>query len=153
MFVARSSFLAEAGGVRLLGIGLATNLGLTIFVNYYAHREAIRAAVWGGATMEERINVVRDAFAQFELFDPTNEKHLIALDERLNQNFFVGLAARQIENGQVDYLYGRSVWKALLSLLPRALWPDKPVFGGSVKIVSEMTGLGFLKQRHVELAM
>ena len=41
----------------------------------------------------------------------------------------------------MDYLYGRSVWEALLSVIPRALWPDKPVFGGSPKIVSEMTGL------------
>ncbi|MEO8112745.1 MAG: hypothetical protein ABI655_00095, partial [Phenylobacterium sp.] len=29
----------------------------------------------------------------------------------------------------------------LIALVPRALWPDKPVFGGSPAIVSEMTGL------------
>jgi hypothetical protein len=33
------------------------------------------------------------------------------------------------------------MWEALLSFIPRALWPDKPVFGGSPAIVSEMTGL------------
>ena len=125
----------------VVGISLVTVLGLTIFVNYFAHRDAIRAAVWGGATMKERIDAIGDTVTQFELFDPTNEKHLIALDERLNQNFFVGRAAQRIEEGQVNYLYGRSVWEGLLSLVPRALWPDKPVFGGSPKIVSEMTGL------------
>src|SRR5262249_14822973 len=99
----------------IVGTSIATVLGLTIFVNYFAHRDAIRAAVWGGASMEERIDVVNNALTSFELFDPTNEKHLIALDQRLNQNFFVGRAAEQLETGQVNYLYGRSVWEALLS--------------------------------------
>src|SRR5690606_33695493 len=30
---------------------------------------------------------------------------------------------------------------ALLSLVPRALWPDKTVFGGSPEVVGNMTGL------------
>jgi hypothetical protein len=125
----------------IVGTSLATVLGVTIFVNYFAHRDAIRVAVWGGASMEERIDVVSNALTSFELFDPTNEKHLIALDQRLNQNFFVGRAAEQIEAGQVNYLYGRSVWDSLLSIIPRALWPNKPVFGGSGTIVAEMTRL------------
>src|SRR5256885_7581077 len=77
----------------------------------------------------------------FEWFDPSNEIHLHALDQRLNQNYFVGLAAKRIEQGQVDYLYGRSLWEGVLATIPRALWPDKPVFGGSPALVSEMTGL------------
>jgi len=125
----------------IVSISLATVLGVTIFVNYFAHRDAIRAAVWGGASMEERIDVVSNALTSFELFDPTNVKHLNALDERLNQNFFEGRAAERIEAGQVNYLYGRSVWEALLAIIPRALWPDKPVFGGSGTIVADMTGL------------
>ena len=32
-------------------------------------------------------------------------------------------------------------WEGLLSLVPRALWPEKPVFAGSPQIVSKMTGL------------
>jgi hypothetical protein len=125
----------------IMGIGLVTVLGLTIFVNYFAHRDAIRDAVWGGTSLENRMDVVKDAFTNLEVFDLYNGNHQIALDQRLNQNFFVGLAAQRIEEGQVNYLYGRSVWEALLALIPRALWPDKPVFGGSPKIVAEMTGL------------
>jgi hypothetical protein len=124
----------------IIGTSLATILGLTLFVNYFANRDAIRDAVWSGATMRERIDAAMGVFT-FELFDPTNAKHLQALDERLNQNFFVGRAAQRIEGGEVNYLYGRSVWEALISVVPRALWPEKPVFGGSPKIVSEMTGL------------
>jgi hypothetical protein len=114
---------------------------LTIFVNYFASRNNIRNVVWGGAELEDRVDAVVNAGANFEWFDPSNRLHLRALDARLNQNYFVGIAAERLDHGYVDYLYGRSLWEALLSLVPRALWPDKPVFGGSGDIVREMTGL------------
>jgi hypothetical protein len=123
------------------GIILTTVLGLTVFVNYFVNRDAIRSAVWGGAPIEERIDVVMAAVTHFELFNLSNEKHLMALEIRLNQNFFVGRAVQRIEAGEVNYLYGRSVWEALLSVIPRVLWPEKPVFAGSPAIVAEMTGL------------
>jgi putative effector of murein hydrolase LrgA (UPF0299 family) len=125
----------------MIGGALATFLVLNLFVNYSAHRDDIRDAVWGGAPMEQRIDAVLNIFREFSWIDSTNPSHLMAMHERLNQNYFVGVAADRIEHGEVDYLYGRSVWEGLLSLVPRAIWPDKPVFGGSPKIVREMTGL------------
>src|SRR5207237_8494179 len=101
----------------------------------------IRDQVWGGAPLEARIVSVLDTVREFEWLDPTNRMHLIALDQRLNQNYFVGLAAQRIQQGQVNYLEGDSVWQGLLSLVPRPLLPEKPVFAGSPQIVSKMTGL------------
>ena len=116
-------------------------LSLSIFVTYFRHRNDIRDQVWGGAPLEARIGSVIDAVRDFESLDPTNRMHLIALDQRLNQNYFVGLAARRIQLGLADYLEGDSVRQGLLSLVPRVLWPEKPVFAGSPQIVSKMTGL------------
>jgi hypothetical protein len=116
-------------------------VGLTIFVNYFAHRVEFRHVAWSGAPMDERISAVGEMFSNFEWFDPSNEKQLFALDQRLNQNYFVGLAAKRIEQEEVNSLYGRSIWEAVIALVPRALWPDKPVFGGSGTIVADMTGL------------
>jgi hypothetical protein len=125
----------------LLFLLVASFVGLSVFVNYFHHRYDIRDAVWGGAPMEQRIDAALGIFRDFEWFDSSNPVHLDALDARLNQNYFAGVAAQRIDEGQVDYLYGRSVWEGLLSLVPRALWPEKSVFGGSPKIVREMTGL------------
>jgi hypothetical protein len=125
----------------LIAAAVISFVGVSVFINYYEHRTEIRDAVWGGAPMEQRIDAVLGIFEKFawlDLSDPTQD---LALDERLNQNFFAGLAAQRIEQGQVDYLYGRSVWEGILALVPRAIWPDKSVFGGSPKIVMEMTGL------------
>jgi hypothetical protein len=127
----------------VVGVAIFTFLSLSIFVNYFEHRNDIRDQVWGGAPLEVRINSVVNMFRSFEWFDASNRHHLIALDQRLNQNYFVGLAARRIEEGRVDYLKGESVWEGLLALVPRAFWPEKPVYGGSPLIVSEMTGLRF----------
>jgi putative effector of murein hydrolase LrgA (UPF0299 family) len=124
-----------------VGIAVFIFLGLSVFVNYYQHRRDIRDQVWGGAPLEARIESVIDIVRDFEWLDPTNRMHLIALDQRLNQNYFVGLAAKRIQQGQVDYLDGDSVWEGLLALVPRAFWPEKPVFAGSPQIVSKMTGL------------
>lgn len=125
----------------LVGIIVFTFVSLSIFVNYFQHRDEIRDQVWGGAPLEVRINSVIDTGRDFQWFDPNNQHHLIALDKRLNQNYFVGLAARRIEQGQVNYLEGESVWEGLQALVPRAFWPEKPVYAGSPQIVSKMTGL------------
>lgn len=125
----------------VVGMTLFVFLSLNIFVNYFGHRDDIRKQVWGGAPLEARIDSVIDTVRDFEWLDPTNERHLIALDQRLNQNYFVGLAALRIQQGQVDYLKGYSLWQGLLALVPRLLWPEKPVFAGSPEIVSKMTGL------------
>jgi len=125
----------------VVGITVFVFLSLSIFVTYFQHRDYIRDQVWGGAPLEARIDSVVDMVRDFEWLDPTNRMHLIALDERLNQNYFVGLAAQRIQQGQVHYLEGDSVWEGLLSLVPRAFWPEKPVFAGSPEIVSKMTGL------------
>ncbi len=127
----------------MAGIAIFTFFSLSIFVNYFHHRTEIRHEVWGGAPLAKRIDTVVDTFTNFALFDPTDRGHLIALDERLNQNYYVGLAARRIERGQAEYLRGESVWEGILALVPRVFWPDKPVYGGSPQIVSKMTGLRF----------
>jgi hypothetical protein len=125
----------------VIGMAVVVFLGLTIFVNYFSSRNAIRNVVWGGADVEERVDAVLDVGTNFQWFDASNKIHLLSLNIRLNQNYFVGIAATRIERGDVGYLYGRSLGEAALSLVPRALWPEKPVYGGSPEIVKEMTGL------------
>jgi hypothetical protein len=127
----------------VLGIAVFTYVSLSFFVNYYEHRTELRNEVWGGAPLDVRIHTVADTFTNVQLFDPYSRQQQVDLDDRLNQNYFVGLAARRIERGQVAYLEGESLWEGLLALVPRVFWPEKPVYGGSPQIVSKMTGIRF----------
>jgi len=123
------------------GIVFLTFFSLSLFVVYFAHRNDIRHYVWGGAPLSARIGSTAAMVRDFEWLDLNNQRHLHALDARLNQNYFAGLAAERIRLGRANYLYGGSVWEGVLALVPRLLWPDKPVFAGSPAIVSKMTGL------------
>lgn len=125
----------------IIGGCLTVYLGLTVFVNYFAHRTEYRDVAWSGAPIESRIDAAANLFSDFQYFDPNDVKQLNELNIRLNQNYFVGLAALRLEQEQVAYLHGRSLWEGVEALVPRFLWPDKPVYGGSGKIVADMTGL------------
>jgi hypothetical protein len=124
-----------------VGIVLVSVMGLTFFVNYFDHRDDIRSNVWGGASMGDRIGSVTGMLGEFHLIDLDNDKDLTALDQRLNQNMFVGLAAARIQQGQVDFLNGQSVTDGVIALIPRAVWADKPTTAGSGQLVADLTGL------------
>jgi hypothetical protein len=122
---------------------LALVLGLSVFVTYLRDRNEIRAKVWGGQSSETRIEQVWQTISKFEIFDPFKQQHLEAIDRRLNQNVLVGQAAVFMSNGGVNYAGGETLGQAVLGVVPRILWPDKPVFAGSGDIVSRYTGKTF----------
>jgi hypothetical protein len=115
--------------------------GTSVFLGYFQGRNGIRAAVWGHQDSDARIDASMGAIRGISVFNPKNPAHLKAFDERLNQNFFAGLAAARIAHGDVNYLHGQSLVEGVEALIPRALWPDKPVKAGSGRIVAQMTGL------------
>lgn len=125
----------------LLMVVALSYLGISVFVNYFGARNELRAEIWGGSSLEQRIDAVGSAFSDFYLFSHNNPDHLWALTMRLNQNEFVGIAADRLANGQSEYLYGKTYRDALLAPIPRAIWKNKPVEGGSGQIVRDMTGM------------
>jgi len=115
--------------------------GMSLFVSYFLIRDDIRDKVWGGSALEQRWDESTRIVREFQWFDLRNPEHLEALDARLNQNYFVGLSAERLREGAVEFRKGETLVDGVLMLIPRAVWPDKPLTGGSPKIVAEMTGL------------
>lgn len=120
-------------------------LGLSVFVTYARDRTEIRATVWGGKSSEARIERLWKTAQNFEIFDPHKLKHLEAIDIRLNQNILVGRAVKYISKGYAKYAYGETLQDAAIAVVPRVLWPDKPVKAGSQNLVSDYTGLIFAR--------
>lgn len=140
--VASALVVSARSALKVLAIAMViVYLGLTVFVNYFEHRTEYRDVAWSSAGFGTRVDAAIDMFSGFHWFDPYDDVQLNALDKRLNQNYFVGLAALRLQQEQVNYLYGSSIWNGVLALVPRALWPDKPVYGGSGTLVADMTGL------------
>jgi hypothetical protein len=118
-------------------------VGAGVFVTYFRDRTVIRDAVWYGASAQERSSTVFESFANFEWFDPDNAIHLNAVDARLNQNVFVGLAAENLHRGETDYAGFDIIIASVFAIIPRVIWPNKPTVGGGGDVVAEFTGLSF----------
>jgi len=121
---------------------VAVYLGLSLYIGYAKSREALRETVWGGENIEKRINAGLDMLRDIEPFSLWNESHLIFVDLRLNQNGLVGAATRYTPD-VAPFLYGKTIYDAVLALIPRAVWPDKPSTAGSGDYVSQQTGILF----------
>jgi hypothetical protein len=139
-----SGFVEKKWAV-IVAAGLCVGyLGLSTFVTYMRDRPQIRASVWSGESYGERLTRVGQTFMAFEWFDPWNMAHLDAVDSRLNQSYLVGLAVSRLEETN-EFAYGDTFWKALIALIPRAVWPEKPddLSAGSGSLVTEFTGVRF----------
>ena len=148
--VATLAFLAFVGTFyrprwwKLALVGFLTGyLGLSFYVSYMRDREAIRETVWGGQTISDRLAQLHGTLSDFEWFDLSNDLHLRRIDARLNQNHLVGAAVNYLDSGMQDFAQGDTLWEALIALVPRVLWPDKPVGAGSGNLVTTYTGILF----------
>jgi hypothetical protein len=118
-------------------------LGLSVYVNYMRDRKEIRAAVWGGAAVVDRLEQLKTTYATAQWFDPHNVDHLNLIDTRLNQDYLIGAAVDYIGSGFATHANGATFRDALAAIIPRALWPNKPIVGGSGDLVSIYTGIRF----------
>jgi hypothetical protein len=136
------SFIRPRWKVGLAAV-LVMYIGFSVFVTYMRDRGEIRRVVWGGESVVSRLTSVMSTVRETELFDPRNPNHLYRIELRLNQNYLVGASVEMLNSGAREPARGETVWQALLALVPRAIWPEKPVYAGSPGIVSSYTGLTF----------
>lgn len=126
----------------IVALFLVAYLGFSFYVTYMRDRGEIRQVVWGGEPLQARMGRLYETITTLEWFSPWNEEHLRRIDQRLNQNVLVGIAVNRLSE-QGSYAYGSTIWEALLALIPRAVWLNKPIFAGSPDIVSQYTGMRF----------
>jgi hypothetical protein len=132
---------ARSAWTGMLVTAAAAVLGVSLFVSFFSIRDDYRRLAWGGAGLSERVAAISPMFSELELVNPGNREHVYALDQRLNQNYFVGVAATRLGRGDIDFWYGESLWQGLVALVPRAIWPGKPVTGGGGRMLAELTGI------------
>jgi hypothetical protein len=118
-------------------------LGLSFYVTYMRDRGDIRETVWGGLSVKDRIEQLYLTATTAEWFDPYDTAHLRQIDVRLSQDALVGAAVDYLASGSRDFAAGETLWEAIIALIPRAIWPEKPVVAGSMGLVSRYTGLRF----------
>jgi hypothetical protein len=117
--------------------------GLSVYVTYMRDRSEIREVVWGGERVEARVDQLQSTLINMEWFDPMQIDHLNRIEKRLNQNHLVGAAVVWLDEGNIEFAGGGTLFDAIVAVIPRALWPAKPTTAGSGDIVSTYTGIDF----------
>lgn len=115
---------------------------LSFYVSYLDSRGDIRAVVWQNGEASSRFDVMSKAAANVRWFDSDNIADLDLIEARLNQNILLGAAATHTPRNQ-PYAAGDTLLLAIYALVPRAIWPEKPVQAGSMGLVSRYTGIYF----------
>ena len=133
----------------LLTVPFVAYIFLSFFVNYMNNRGEIRESVWGGEDTSSRVDAVSKIFTEFEWFDKEDFFHLKVVDSRLNQNWLIGAGMENVKRGSFELTQGASLVFALVSWVPRAIWVDKPIVGGSGEMVSQVTGITFSENTSV----
>jgi hypothetical protein len=124
-----------------LGSPIFGVLGLSFFAAYFSLRIILRLVVGTGGSFFDRLTAIWQIFSKFEFLDLSSPLLILAVDQRLNQNYLVGYGAEHYKAGAVHLAYGATV--QLWTLVPRAIWPGKPEVGGGGDLVSQFTGIAF----------
>jgi len=127
-------------------------LGLSVVTTYFSGRSELRSVIWSSEDMELRIATTTDVFTtNFQLFDIYNPTQLEAFDVRLSLNRLIGLGVQRLETGVVDYSYGKTIADAMLMVVPRIFWTDKPLIVGGQALVNQYTGVYMMGSTSVAL--
>jgi hypothetical protein len=118
-------------------------VGLSLYVTYMRDRTGIRDVVWGGAPVSERVDTLYQTITTIEWFDIHNPDHLARITVRLDQNAQVGAAVEYIDQGLARFAYGQTLIDGMVGLVPRVIWPTKPVVVGGAALVTRYTGVVF----------
>ncbi len=127
-------------------------LGMSIFQTYMRDRSVMRELLWEkGAALSVRAAQMRNTFENFEWFNPWDPQQRKVITSRLAQGWMFGRVVNNLQAGHVEYLWGQSIVEGFTALIPRILWPGKPVYVGNSEIVAKYTGLNFRETTSVGL--
>lgn len=114
---------------------------LTLFVVWFSVRDQIRLVVWSqqeGSALGILLASLRDT----KMFSPWNFDSLDYLNIRLNLPLFIGKMMETHEQMPDLKAWGSTLFILPLVIVPRFLWPAKPVRGGT-EFMSAHTGIEF----------
>ena len=124
----------------ILALALGSYVFLFLAINYLLVRSEFRDIVWEPtSTFSERVDGLGTAISRFTPLSSDDEDQLFALDSRLNQSLFTGMAVEKLDLQPDTYENGATLAAGLFAFVPRVIWADKPVRGGS-EFLTKHTG-------------
>ena len=111
--------------------GALMSFSFVFAVFYLQMRGELRELVWGGGSMSSAAGLTISAAQKFDTASFSSYSALTAIDGRLDQNILVGLAIEKLRVLPNTYENGETILMAFVGWVPRFIWTNKPVRGGS----------------------
>lgn len=134
----RPTFTSISKGI--VSLFLIGYVAIFLAVGWIDIRDVVRASVWSGDDYSERINTIADAISNSKIMDSDYQKHLEYMDMRMNQNVIIGKTVETLNAMPHTIANGETLILAIVGWVPRAIWPEKPMRGGS-SFASTYTGV------------
>ncbi len=132
---------------------LLVYLSMTFYQTYMRDRDRIRDAVWGGATMIEKVSVLQTTLSKPEFFNPLDVDQLLRISGRIDYNYISGVVVNYMQAGFVEHAGFDLMSHSLVSLVPRFLWPSKPIVAGGAAMATKYTGMRFAEETTIGLGL
>jgi hypothetical protein len=125
-------------------------IGLSFFVAYMGQKDELRQAAWYEQSSSAAATQVGEMFKNFAWLDLRNPDHLAPIDIRLCETLFmISRGIERLDMGYVEYGKGENLYGSLVALVPRILWPNKPLISGGSEFVTKYTGIKFTKNTSI----
>lgn len=122
----------------LIGI-IGAYFALSFFQTYMRDRDDLRDMIKMKAETSQVIEHVQNSIIEPEFFSPFNPEHLEVIYLRLNQNYLVGEGVEYM-SFRNNFVMGQTFVDLFLALVPRIIWPAKPITAGDDDYVFKFTG-------------
>jgi hypothetical protein len=133
---------------------LLAGVGVLSFIPYnmwLSGREAIRSGLREGTSITERVGAFWEMTKIPRIADLTPSVQSDRIAERLDQSTLL-VAAVAYTPAIEPYALGETIWEPMfIALVPRVLWPEKPISAGGNEFVSRFTGWRFGSETSVGL--
>jgi len=114
-----------------------------LMIAWMASRNMIRSGALDQFSMAERASRFGDAFVDELLHakvTPYDIQDLIFLRIDMSDILAQELSFENSPSGDDEFAYGETLLDGLYAVVPRAIWPDKPIVAGYATFVGEYTG-------------
>jgi hypothetical protein len=118
-------------------------VSLSMVASFIPIKEDVRGITWANSSALTRAQLFSTYVSNIQLFDPRNQAHFEYVDGRLNQNYVTGVGIEYMSTNNIPFSNCDLVRQAVVGLVPRAIWPNKPIITGGHEPVSFYTGLDF----------
>lgn len=136
-------FLSQKMSLRSwIALAMLSLVFLSAMNVWLSTRHVIRSGILSGATFSQRIEMFVRELSVVNFSDTIDPEQGPGVQSRLDQSQL--LTAAIVYTPQfVPFAGGSTITQALPALVPRFLWPDKPITAGGTSFVHRYTGIIF----------